>query len=74
MVGETYDARRELGAWSSAGYDDSSWHAVVLAPDLEIVVEHSPGPPVRRQEILAGKARPGLGGHPHLDMQMFDFA
>ena len=45
MMGETYDARRELGAWSSAGYDDTSWQAVVLAPDPGIVIERSPGSP-----------------------------
>jgi len=63
MAGETYDARRELGAWSSAGYDDSSWQAATLASDPKIAVDHSPGPPVRRHEILTGraldKARPG---------------
>lgn len=24
--GEEYDARKELGAWTTAGYDDSKWH------------------------------------------------
>jgi alpha-L-rhamnosidase len=71
MAGETYDARRELGAWSKAGYDASSWTSAVLAPDPKIAIEHSPGPPVRRHEVLTGKARTGLGAHPH--MQMFDF-
>ena len=27
--GETYDARRELDGWSSAGYDDSFWYSVI---------------------------------------------
>jgi alpha-L-rhamnosidase len=74
MMGETYDARRELGSWSLPGYDDASWQSIVLAPDPQISLDHSPGPPVLRHEILPGKARPGLGGHPNLAMQMFDFA
>jgi alpha-L-rhamnosidase len=73
LMGETYDAQRELGAWSAAGYDDALWQPVVLAPEPKIEIDRSPGPPVRRQEILTGVARPGLGGHPGQDMQMFDF-
>jgi alpha-L-rhamnosidase len=53
LMGETYDARRELGAWSTATYDDSAWLPVVLAADPGIAIERSPGPPVRRQEILS---------------------
>jgi alpha-L-rhamnosidase len=53
MAGETYDARRELGAWSTEKYDDSAWQPALPAPDPAIAIERSPGPPVRRQEILA---------------------
>lgn len=56
IMGESYDARRELGDWCSAEYDDKSWNTVELAPDPKIIIEYSPGPPVRRQEILAGHA------------------
>ena len=55
LMGETYDARRELGNWSSAGYDDSSWHSAIVAGDPKIAIERSPGPPVRRHEILGVK-------------------
>ncbi len=44
-----------MGAWSSPGFDDSAWQPVVLAPDPKIVIERSPGPPVRRHEILPGQ-------------------
>jgi alpha-L-rhamnosidase len=54
MAGESYDARRELGAWSVGGYDAGAWDAATLAPDPGIVIERSPGPPVRRHETLAG--------------------
>ena len=55
LMGETYDAQRELGSWSSAGYDDASWLPATLAPDPAIVIERLPGPPVRRHEILPGR-------------------
>ena len=54
IMGEAYDARRELGAWSSAGYTDATWQPAQLAPVPEIAVEHSSGPGVRRHEILPG--------------------
>ncbi len=55
IMGETYDARRDLDGWSRAGYDDAAWRPVHLAPDPEIALEPSPGPPVRRQEVLLGQ-------------------
>lgn len=33
LMGEAYDARKELGAWSTNGYDDSAWQSAVLAKD-----------------------------------------
>ena len=32
-MGETYDARRELGAWSKAGFNDQDWAAAVAAKE-----------------------------------------
>ena len=55
MMGESYDARKELGAWSTSGYDDAAWQPVRLAPDPKIALEVSPGPAVRRHEVLPGK-------------------
>ena len=48
MMGEYYDSRRELGAWSQPGYDDGKWQPVTIAPP-EHPVEIVPrvGPPVR---------------------------
>lgn len=31
LMGETYDARRELTGWSSPGYNDSAWESAILA-------------------------------------------
>jgi len=51
--GETYDARRELPGWSSAGYEDRDWVSVrALDRDFTMLVAPS-GPPVRRIELLA---------------------
>ena len=49
-AGETYDARLELDAWTTAGFDDSGWAAVraTAAPTGTLVAP--PGPPVRRIE------------------------
>jgi alpha-L-rhamnosidase len=58
LMGESYDARRELGTWSSAGYDAGDWLPVVALPAPAITIERSAGPPVRRQEILPGKPLP----------------
>lgn len=45
-TGETYDARKELGAWSKPGYDDSKWSAaqVMDAPKGKLAAR--PCPPV----------------------------
>ncbi len=66
IMGEAYDARRELGAWSSPGYDDASWRLAQVAPDPGIAIERSPGPPVRAHEILTpvGERRVGPDWRP----------
>ena len=33
LMGETYDARREMPGWTTAGFDDAAWDAVILAAD-----------------------------------------
>jgi len=49
LMGESYDARLELGNWSQPGYDDTRWQPVLLSPP-EALPELTPrlGPPVRR--------------------------
>lgn len=52
MHGETYDARLELGDWSSAGYDDSTWAPVTVFPAPPIEFSPVLGPTVQAtQEI-----------------------
>lgn len=33
LMGEGYDARKEIQGWSSPGFDDSGWEPVILAED-----------------------------------------
>ncbi|MGJ8694706.1 MAG: family 78 glycoside hydrolase catalytic domain [Verrucomicrobiaceae bacterium] len=33
LMGEAYDARKELAGWSTPGYDDSAWEPAILAKD-----------------------------------------
>ena len=47
-LGENYDARLELGAWSSPGYDAAGWLEVgVKEIDSSILLEAKPNQPVR---------------------------
>ena len=39
LMGEIYDARRELGGWSLPGYDDSAWSSVLTKPPRKIILE-----------------------------------
>lgn len=47
MQGETIDARRDLGAWTRAGYDDAGWSPVEVEADPGIALDAMSGPPVR---------------------------
>jgi alpha-L-rhamnosidase len=52
-MGEIYDARLELGDWSKAGYDESRWQPVLIAPPATAVeLEVPKGPPMRRIEEI----------------------
>ncbi|MEM6692735.1 MAG: family 78 glycoside hydrolase catalytic domain, partial [Planctomycetota bacterium] len=33
LMGESYDARKEMPGWSSAGFDESDWQPAILAED-----------------------------------------
>jgi alpha-L-rhamnosidase len=48
LMGETYDARKELAGWDAPGYDDSSWKSVDVGAATKVgVLEGFPGNPVR---------------------------
>jgi alpha-L-rhamnosidase len=53
-MGETYDARLELGDWSAPGHDASTWSGVLAKPiDADILIEAKPNQPVRAIQELA---------------------
>jgi alpha-L-rhamnosidase len=58
LMGETYDARQELGAWSSPRYDDSRWRPVEVFEDPGIQLVAMGSPPVRAIHELAPVGRP----------------
>jgi hypothetical protein len=51
LMGETYDARREIPGWDCAGFDDSKWVPVTVLRDgeehLPEKIEPYPGAPVK---------------------------
>lgn len=52
LMGESYDARRELTGWCNPGYNDSSWWAVEVFADHEAALVATNGPVVKSQEAL----------------------
>ncbi len=69
-AGETYDARKELGDWSSYGYDDTSWTIAFKAPAPAGRLRNQTIPPMRVVDeiptvaVKAFKKSPGAG-NPH---------
>ena len=65
LMGEYYDARQELGAWSEAGYDDSRWSLAEAAePAPRPTLTPRIGPPVRRIEQLQPTTVRAVGSGP----------
>ncbi len=52
LMGESYDARRELTDWCNPGYDDSSWWSAEVFADHGAALVATNGPAVKRQEEL----------------------
>ena len=55
LMGETYDARRELPGWNKAGFDDSEWQAVQMKK-VEIPLVAASDGPVRKMIELKPRA------------------
>ncbi len=74
IMGESYDARRELGPWSSPGYNDHAWTPALPFPAPAIEIVPALAPPVRRMEIRPGSPLPRPEPFPWLiNRQVFDF-
>lgn len=39
LMGETYDARKEMPGWATASFDDSKWESAILAQDNGSIIE-----------------------------------
>jgi alpha-L-rhamnosidase len=53
LMGEHYDARREMPGWDTKGFDDSGWLGVETFEHPDIAISAQIGPTVRAQEELA---------------------
>jgi alpha-L-rhamnosidase len=58
LMGESYDARLELGAWSSSAYDDTRWLAAETFDDPGIDISPMIGPAVKRIQELKPVGEP----------------
>ncbi len=56
MLGEDYDASRELAGWASAGYDDSGWGQVLLRGEPAHVLNGQVMEPVRELLEISPKS------------------
>jgi alpha-L-rhamnosidase len=72
LMGESYDARLDLGDWSAPGYDDGAWAPVTTFPDPGIALSAMPGPPVRPQEMLAPVGEPARQGNEWTPRWIYD--
>ncbi|MEZ0326542.1 MAG: family 78 glycoside hydrolase catalytic domain [Fimbriimonas sp.] len=53
LMGESYDAQRELTGWDNVGYDDKSWQPATLREDPGVSLVAMRGPTVKAtQEIV----------------------
>ncbi len=52
LMGERYDARREMPAWSRSGFDASAWHAVAITDHVAAQIEARPGPTIQALEPI----------------------
>jgi len=65
LMGESYDARQELGQWTRAGYDDSHWRYVDVFDDPGAAVVASASPRVKRIMEIEPVADPTPGPSRH---------
>ena len=56
LMGETYDARLEIGNWCENSFNDSQWQQVTVANDVNISLDAQRGPSVRRTGYLKAKS------------------
>ena len=68
LMGEVYDARREMPGWDTAGFNDAPWNNVLVIPDDGVRRVGMRGLPVRRQMEIKPIAILKTGGNPIFDL------
>jgi alpha-L-rhamnosidase len=63
LMGEDYDARREIPGWSRPGFDDGGWQPATRFDDPGIALVAAVSPPVRRQETLRPISAPSVSAN-----------
>lgn len=66
--GETYDENYDLGDWTTANYDDSSWLTTQLVEPPTGIITPQPNPNIKVQEVLKPVAMYQKGNKWYLDM------
>ena len=56
LMGESYDARKDIQGWNRAGFDDSGWASVDLGSEVSPAIEPTPAQPVRAYQTLKAKS------------------
>jgi alpha-L-rhamnosidase len=52
LMGEIYDARRQMTGWNKPGFDDVAWKPVAVGTKLKPVVQSYPGVTVRQTQQI----------------------
>ena len=68
LMGEIYDARKEMPGWDTSSFDDSAWHTVAVTDKSEGRVQSYPG--VTVQKIL--EIKPKKLTEPEKGVYVFD--
>ena len=63
LMGEDYDARMEIPAWSTTGFDDSRWRQAMVFDDPGIEIAAHRSPPVRKIQQIKPIAPPKVSAN-----------
>ncbi|HRK21305.1 MAG TPA: glycoside hydrolase family 78 protein [Fimbriimonadaceae bacterium] len=55
LMGETYDARKEIAGWDQPGFRETDWKSVDVGTANKGTLEAFPGNPVRAYDVLRSK-------------------
>lgn len=80
LMGECYDATKELSGWATADFDDSHWEPAIAASDnghpeatfyeFQNATESGKGPEVRGRKVDLGFQRPRLEAFPGVPVRV----